>query len=96
MLGFDLVRGVGVDGGKVVLAFDLHAVSSEEEQADIALVELALEPPERAVHLRVVAVGLLDHAEAAGLKLLGNVLRIVGRVLQFGHRLVGGIANDQG
>lgn len=95
MFGRDLICRVRIDGGKVVLAVDLHAMPSEEEQADVTFLEHVLEALERPVHVGMRTVGLPDDGEAAGFELAANILGIVHGVLQLVDRLVRSVADHQ-
>jgi len=97
--GFDvrLVIGFGVFGYQIVHPVYLDAVAGEEENGDrTAVIGSFLERLQRLLHFLEGCVGQLDHVEAAIGQDRGDVIGVVGGVLELAPMVVVGVPDDEG
>ena len=85
-----------IDRDYVIDAVDLNPVSREVNDSDIGIANRVGEIAQSAAHLaRIEIVFQLDDIEAGGFESRRNGVRIIARIGEPAHVLIGGIADHQ-
>ncbi len=93
----DVVDGMqlGVDGKEIVVGGDLQAMAAVIEQGNVGRRGALAEIRDGAPHPRLIEIDAERHPEPQGLKRLGDVPCVVGRVGELANRPVAAVADDQ-